>query len=110
MKSTGHEKNRYTVVLTVMADGTKLKPFIIFKRVKVPSNLTFPDGVVIHCNQKDWMDHVATKRRSGNDDLWVYSHLGGRCWSGINSALISHKMLLRKSEILVVMLQLYLES
>ena len=64
MKSTGHEKNRYTVVLTVMADGTKLKPFIIFKRAKVPSKLTFPAGVIIHCNEKGWMDEIATK-------IWV---------------------------------------
>ena len=39
IKSTGHEKSRYTVVLTVMADGTKLPPMIIFKRkTKPPGN------------------------------------------------------------------------
>ena len=39
MKSTGHEKSRYTVVLAVMADGTKLPPMIIFKRkTKPPGN------------------------------------------------------------------------
>ena len=64
IKSTGHEKSRYTVVLTVMADGTKLKPFIIFKRAKVPAKAKFPDGVVVHCNQKGWMDEAANK-------IWV---------------------------------------
>ena len=37
--SIGHEKSCYTVVLTVMADGTKLPPMIIFKRnTKPPGN------------------------------------------------------------------------
>ena len=31
VKSTGHDKNHYTVVLTAKADGTKMKPFIVFK-------------------------------------------------------------------------------
>uniref|UniRef100_A0A1X7TW17 DDE-1 domain-containing protein n=1 Tax=Amphimedon queenslandica TaxID=400682 RepID=A0A1X7TW17_AMPQE len=31
VKSTGHEKDHYTVVLTAKADGTKLKPFVVFK-------------------------------------------------------------------------------
>ena len=32
VKTTGHEKTHFTVVLSCMADGTKLKPLIIFKR------------------------------------------------------------------------------
>ena len=31
IRSTGHEKDHFTVVLTAKADGTKLKPFIVFK-------------------------------------------------------------------------------
>ncbi len=31
VKTIGHEKNHYTVVLTAKADGTKLKRFIVFK-------------------------------------------------------------------------------
>lgn len=31
VKTTGHEKTRFTVVLTCLADGTKLKPMVIFK-------------------------------------------------------------------------------
>ena len=31
VKSIGHEKNHFTVVLTAQADGTKSKPFVVFK-------------------------------------------------------------------------------
>ena len=31
MKSTGHDKIRVSVCLTRKADGTRLKPFIVFK-------------------------------------------------------------------------------
>uniref|UniRef100_A0A1X7US77 Uncharacterized protein n=1 Tax=Amphimedon queenslandica TaxID=400682 RepID=A0A1X7US77_AMPQE len=31
VKTTSHEKDHYTVVLTARADGTKLKSFIVFK-------------------------------------------------------------------------------
>lgn len=32
IKSTGHEKSRVSVCLAAKADGTKLKPMIVFKR------------------------------------------------------------------------------
>ena len=44
IKSTGHEKSRYTVVLALMADGKKLPPMIIFKRKTNPPG-NFPKGV-----------------------------------------------------------------
>jgi hypothetical protein len=40
-KTTGHEKLRYTAVLSAMANGTKLKPMIIFKNLK-----HVPEGVI----------------------------------------------------------------
>ena len=36
LKTTGHKKYRYTVVLACMADGQKLKPMLIFKRKTLP--------------------------------------------------------------------------
>ena len=31
LKTTGHEKSHLTVILAAKADGTKLKPYIVFK-------------------------------------------------------------------------------
>ena len=33
LKSTGHEKQHFTMILSSKADGTKLKPYIVFKGV-----------------------------------------------------------------------------
>ena len=31
LKTTGHEKDHFTVVLTACADGKKMKPYVVFK-------------------------------------------------------------------------------
>ena len=41
VNTTWHEKLRFTLVLACMADGTKLKPMVIFKR-KTLQKRTFP--------------------------------------------------------------------
>ena len=33
IRTTGHDKGRFTVVLAAMADGKKLKPYVVFKGV-----------------------------------------------------------------------------
>ena len=55
IKTTGHEKTHFTVVLACCADGSKLKPMVIFKRKTMPKE-KFPKGVVVHVHQKGWMD------------------------------------------------------
>lgn len=60
VKTTGHEKSRFTVVLSCLADGTKLKPMIIFKRKTLPKG-KFPAFAVIHCHPKGWMDEERVK-------------------------------------------------
>ena len=52
--TTGHEKTNFTVVLTCMADGTKLPPIIIFKLKNIPRG-NFPPEVIIRANQTGWM-------------------------------------------------------
>ena len=60
VRTTGHEKSHFTVVLACMADGTKLTPMIIFKRKTMPK-ITFPPGVIVRVHEKGWMDEELTK-------------------------------------------------
>ncbi|VEL44070.1 unnamed protein product [Protopolystoma xenopodis] len=55
IKTTGNEKNRYSVVLACAADGTKLKPMLTFKRKTFPKE-EIPDGILVHMHEKGWMD------------------------------------------------------
>ena len=57
---TGNEKSRFTVVLSCLANGTKLKPLLVFKRKTLPKG-QFPSGVVIHNYRKGWMDEEGIK-------------------------------------------------
>ena len=47
VKTTGYEKMRFTVVLTALANGTKLKPMVIFKNLKNVPKGDFPRNCVI---------------------------------------------------------------
>ncbi|KFD50651.1 hypothetical protein M513_08458, partial [Trichuris suis] len=67
LRSTGHEKTRFIVVLSCLADGTKLKPMVIFKRKRDPT-VRFPCGVFVHFHEngvKLWIDNVWRKRLDG---------------------------------------------
>ena len=61
VKTTGHEKSHFTVVLSCLADGSKLPPVIIFKRKTLPKGMKFPSGVLIRPHPKGWMDENGTK-------------------------------------------------
>ena len=63
VNTTGHEKSSFTVVLLCLANGTKLKPMVIFKRKTIPKE-NIPAGVVVHCQPKVWMDEEGLK-------IWV---------------------------------------
>ena len=59
--TTGNEKNRFTVILTCFADGSKMKPTVIFKgkqwsRIKdTPSPSSRIDIIF---QDKRWMDKL----------------------------------------------------
>ena len=52
VRSTGHEKARFTVALAAMADGRKLKPFVVFKGVRSIPEL----NRCCCCTESKWMD------------------------------------------------------
>jgi hypothetical protein len=60
IKTTGAEKQRCTVMLTVTADGGKLPPYEIFKRKTFPKE-KFPPGIHVRVQEKGWMDQDLVK-------------------------------------------------
>lgn len=58
LKSTGHEKNHFTVVLTARADGTKMKPFVVFKGkgTQLVKDLQQIPGIVVRLSSNGWMN------------------------------------------------------
>jgi transposase len=68
IRTTGHERTNFTVVLSCMADGTKLPPLIIFKLKKIPRG-NFPSEVVVRANQTGWMNESEMKYWIEN--VWV---------------------------------------
>ena len=43
--TTGHKKDRFTVRLACLGDGSKFPPYVIFKRKTLPKELIFPQGI-----------------------------------------------------------------
>ena len=54
--TTGHEKDRFTVMLACLGDGAKLPPYVVFKRKMLPKKGQFSNGIHVRCQQKGWMD------------------------------------------------------
>ncbi|XP_077453569.1 NEDD8-activating enzyme E1 catalytic subunit isoform X3 [Stigmatopora argus] len=68
IRTTGHEKSAFTVVLACHANGQKLPPMVIFKRKTLPKE-KFPAGVIVKVNPKGWMDEE--KMRDWLRDVYV---------------------------------------
>ena len=62
IKTTGHEKNHFTVVLTAKSDGVKLKPFVVFKSkgACILKGLSQIQGIVVRFSQNGWMNDSLT--------------------------------------------------
>ena len=60
LRTTGHEKPRFTVVLGAVADGRKLKPFVVLKGVcLIPKHSRIP-GVIVAYSHNGWMNEQLT--------------------------------------------------
>ena len=94
IRTTGHEKSHFTVVLACTASGKKLPPMVIFKR-KTAVKAKLPSGVVVHQNEKGWMDNDTM-------NLWLstcYSKRPGGFFRQSKSLLVLDSMRAHISEI-----------
>ena len=71
VRTTGHEKNRFTVCLSAMADGSKLKPYVVFKGKRQIPELQKVPGVVVALSSNGWMNEDLTKDWLGHTEFWV---------------------------------------
>ena len=72
LKSIGHEKARVSVCLTAKADGTKMKPFIVFKGAKrevAKLNDEFRGRCLVASSENGWMNTPLTME-------WIQKILG----------------------------------
>lgn len=67
LQTTGHEKNHLTVVLSARADGSRLKPYIVFKGAVRDVKAMQTIGVVIASSKNGWMNDALT---AGCNEWW----------------------------------------
>ena len=62
LKTTGHEKDHFTIILSARADGKKLKPFVVFKGkgTRLIKNLQKIPGIVVRFSANGWMNDTLT--------------------------------------------------
>ena len=61
IRTTGHDKGRFTVCLAAMADGKKLNPFVVFKGLRPIAELMKIPEVVVAFSKNGWMNEELTK-------------------------------------------------
>jgi hypothetical protein len=98
IRTTGHERSSFTVILACMADGTKLPAVCIFKLKNIPKE-NFPRGIYIRVNEKGWVneqemlwwiENVWTSRnRFGNPrSMLVYDSFRGHLVNSVKNRLV----------------------
>ena len=62
LKTSGHEKDHFTVILTAKASGTKLKPYVVFKGkgTRLIKTLQVIPGIVVRFSSNGWMNDNLT--------------------------------------------------
>ena len=49
------------MMLACLGDGTKLPPYVVFKRKTLPKDLVLPRGIRVRAQAKGWMDESLVK-------------------------------------------------
>ena len=73
IRTTGHDKDKVTVMLAALGDGTKIAPLVIFKGVRPPKNIV--NGVVVAMSRNGWNNEEITK-------VWLE-----KCWGRLRNSL-----------------------
>ena len=73
IETTGHDKDKFTVMLAALGDGTKIAPLLIFKGVRAPKNV--PNRTVMAMSKNGWNNEEITK-------LWLE-----KCWGRLRNSL-----------------------
>ena len=55
IKTSGVEKQHFTVILSCLANGTKLKLSVVFKRKTMPKE-KLPEDIIVFVQEKGWVD------------------------------------------------------
>ena len=58
VKTTGSDKAHFTTILACLADGTKLKPAVVFKRKTMPKE-KLPSNISVYVQENGWVDETA---------------------------------------------------
>ena len=60
LKTTGHEKDHFTIILSAKADVTKMKPFVVFKGKGLIKDVQCISGIVVRFSANGWMNYSLT--------------------------------------------------
>ena len=103
IRTTGHERSCFTVMLCCLADGTKLPATCIFKLRTMPRG-EFPAGINVRVNAKGWCNEVemlwwinnvwSTRLINGNEtsrSLLVLDSFRGHLVDSVKQQFISKK-------------------
>lgn len=83
--STGHKKSQFTLVLSCLANGIKLKPMIIFKRKNAESKISGAAVVLAHIQENGWINENGIK-------LWLRQVWDNRLGNFKNRSLLTWNM------------------
>ena len=67
VKTTGSDKAHFTTIFACLADRTKLKPAVVFKRKTMPKE-KLPSNISVYVQEKGWVDETVLSKWL--NDVW----------------------------------------